>query len=103
MTEPRVGHSATLIPDGTVLLAGGNSFIGGTFNPLASAEIYNSHSFSATGAMNTAPQSHTATLLQNGTVLIAGGSNTASLALDSAELYDPDTFIYSHRRPVRGA
>jgi hypothetical protein len=102
MTTPRAYHTATLLPNGTVLIAGGSpSFIGGS-HPLISTELYDPSAgiFTAAGHMNTARISHTATLLPNGKVLIAGGfaddtNHPGASALTSAELYDPSdgTFI----------
>ena len=81
----RYGHTATLLPNGTVLIAGGD-------DPLGSAEIYDPSTgrFKATGTMNTPRGGHTATLLADGRVLIAAGSATAS-----AELYDPSTGTFT--------
>lgn len=85
----RWGHTATLLGDGTVLLAGGDS---GTA-VLADSPLYApaTDAYPATSAaLATARTYHTATLLTNGRVLAAGGwSGTAALA--SAELYDPST------------
>ncbi len=80
----RSGHSATLLPDGTVLVAGGNG------GPGPSAELYDpaSATWSATGSLITARGGHTATLLPNGKVLVAGG-NLGFGPTASAELYDP--------------
>ena len=84
-------HTATLLTNGMVLLAGGsgNDASLGDFYPiLASAELYDpaAGTFAATASMNAARTWHTATLLNNGMVLMAGG-----YGLSSAELYEPAT------------
>ncbi len=83
MATARREHTATLLPNGKVLVAGG---IGTGTTILASAELYDpaSSTFAATGALNAARYAATATLLGNGKILIAGGAGRAS-----AELYDP--------------
>jgi N-acetylneuraminic acid mutarotase len=89
MIEARWGHTATLLPDGRVLVAGSN--VHGS-DPLASAELYqpSSASWTATGSMDDGRGGHTATLLADGTVLVGGGySLTAPDGLASAELYAP--------------
>ena len=85
----RYYHTATLLPNGKVLVAGGN--FTGTGGALASAELYDpaSGTWTATGSLATARYAHTATLLPNGKVLVAGGVGTSSTSLTSAELYDP--------------
>jgi len=87
MVTPRGFHTATLLPDGQVLVVGGRN-TGGP-EALGSAELYNpsSGSWTATGSMDKARHGHTATLL-DGKVLVAGGINNGD-GLASAELYDP--------------
>src|SRR2546423_1442462 len=92
LNTPRNGHTATLLPNGKVLVAGGNG--DGTF--LSSAELYDpaTGTWSYTGNLNTARDYHTATLLPNSKVLVAGGRNS-DFGLNSAELYDPNTGVWS--------
>ena len=94
MVTPRMFQTATLLPDGMVLVAGGTADPGGDTGgggpPLASAELYdpNSGSWTATGNMVTPRTDFTATLLPDGKVLVAGGLHSGVLAA-AAELYDP--------------
>lgn len=84
----RFSQTATLLPNGKVLVTGGMEANGRWVN---TAELYNpaAGTFAATGKMEVARACHTATLLQDGQVLIAGGSDGSGLDLASAELYDP--------------
>ncbi len=83
MAEAREEHTATLLPDGRVLIVGGNS----KTDTLTSAEIYDplTGSFAFAGSMGTPRSTHTATLLPDGTVLVAGGNYKAR----------PDLGVYS--------
>jgi hypothetical protein len=85
MTTSRAAHTATLLPDGRVFVAGG---LGGD-SGVASTEVFDptANTFASGPGMSVARTGHTATLLSNGKVLIAGGYNGSYLA--SAELYDP--------------
>jgi N-acetylneuraminic acid mutarotase len=95
MTEARgYGHTATLLPDGTVLVAGGVCSLACSRGALASGELYDPRlgSWTTAGEMIQARANHTATLLADGRVLVAGGaysSGTGLGGLASAELYDP--------------
>jgi len=89
MLAARDSHTATLLPDGKVLIAGG----GDRNAVLASAELFDpaTGGFSETGSMTTPRGAHEATLLLNGKVLITGGMDGRHNLLASAEIYDPVT------------
>jgi large repetitive protein len=95
MTIPRCGETATLLPNGQVLFAGGLTAGGAT----ATAELYDpvAGTFSSTGSMSVPRTGHTATLLSNGLVLIAGGENCNSgcVYYNSAELFNPSSGTFS--------
>ena len=84
MNTERYEFTATLLPNGLVLVAGG---LGEVLINLASAELYDpaSETWSVTGTLNIARSRHGATLLDNGMVLVEGGSSSDNT---SAELYD---------------
>ena len=96
MTTARDGHTATLLNNGQVLIAGGYEDALGDI--AASAELYNpaTGTFTATGSMTDFRASQTATLLNNGQVLIAGGyeDNLGDNAA-TAEPYDPATGTFT--------
>jgi len=99
MSTARGGHTATLLPDGVVLVVGGDGGVNGIGSPLATAELYDPSSgrWTATGSMTEArSNSHTATLLLDGTVLVTGGGYAADGSpLASAELYDPGSGLWT--------
>lgn len=76
MNQARAGHTATPLPDGRVLVAGGPGNTAELFDPVTGT-------WAAIADMTDARAGHTATLLPDGRVLMAGGT--------SAELYDPIT------------
>lgn len=99
----RMGHEATLLADGRVLITGGTSASRDS-RCLASAEIYDpgTGAFIEAGDMSEPRVDHTATLLPNGKVLVTGGyamRNSSSGLTSGAELYDPATNRFS---PVAG-
>ena len=99
MISDRDSHTATLLPNGKVLIAGGvqRTVNGNTFF-LDSAELFDPQSgtFTAAGTMNTARQLHTATLLRDGKVLIVGGDFASTNATNNtAELFDPATGTFT--------
>jgi hypothetical protein len=98
MSTPRASHTATLLSNGTVLVAGGLS-TGFPGQVMASAELYDpaTGTFTPTGNMTTTRGQHTATLLADGRVLIAGGRTGTNGTQDiaSAELYDPSTGAFT--------
>ena len=89
----RSQHTATLLPNGRVLVAAGeNNRDPAGSNGLSTAELYDPSTgiWTATGSLTTARvRGQTATLLPTGKVLVAGGYNPNDFYLASAELYDP--------------
>ena len=96
----RLRHTATRLPNGRILIAGGTTSIGST----ATAELYDpvKNVYFKTGTMLHDRQDHSATLLPNGKVLIAGGlSNAAGGITYSTELYDPATGAFTQPPQVQ--
>ena len=93
-TERVAGHTATLLANGKLLVAGGVKAAGaGT----AAADLFDSvaATWTTVAPMNVMRSSHAATLLADGRVLVTGGSTVSSAAAKgyvnntSAEIYDP--------------
>jgi N-acetylneuraminic acid mutarotase len=94
LATERYDHTANLLPDGKVLVAGGRKASGG----LASAELYDpsANTWSSTGSLATVRFIHSATSLLNGKVLVAGGADSFGNPQPNAELYDPIAGTWSY-------
>jgi N-acetylneuraminic acid mutarotase len=89
LSEERFFYTATLLPIGQVLAAGGLNSLASTVTNTAELYDPSRETWTGTGLLNNARGSHTATLLPNGLVLAAGGFPTKIAT--SAELYNPAT------------
>jgi len=94
MSTGRTAHTATLLQNGKVLIAGGDACMFDQYYgdcPLSTAEVYDFSlgTFTATRSMSVTRVFHTATLLANGKVLVTGGHDA------SAELYDPTSGTFA--------
>jgi hypothetical protein len=103
MNVARYWHTATLLPSGKVLIAGGAG-MSGPGGVLSSAELFDpaTGTFTVTGSMSSPRYGHQAVLLSNGKVLVLGGDwwsanaiGGVSTALASAEIYDPETGTFA--------
>src|SRR2546425_2858504 len=100
LNQPRAEHTATLLANGTVLIAGGRA---AAAQPLASAEIYDpaTGGFTLLASPLPAPVwGHTATRLGDGTVVIAGGTGDGGLPVAAAQLFDPATDTFTALDPL---
>ncbi|MBI2121983.1 MAG: S8 family serine peptidase [Candidatus Sungbacteria bacterium] len=98
MTTKRLEHSMTVLPNGKVLIAGGQTENGFASGATTSAELFDpaTNTFTRTGTMFLPRRAHTATLLPNGKVLMAGGWDGIDPASYIAtELYDPASGTFS--------
>jgi N-acetylneuraminic acid mutarotase len=88
LNHERYAHSANLLHDGKVLVAGGFDLQG---LGQTSAELYNpdNGSWSETSTLKDGRAGHTATLLDDGRVLVTGGIAGPALSLSTVEIFDP--------------
>ncbi|MFL5356362.1 kelch repeat-containing protein [Archangium sp.] len=84
MLSPHRYHTATRLPSGKVLVAGGDGNTAELYDPATGT-------WTTTGAMNTSRSKHTATRLPSGKVLVAGGTTSTGASPATEELYDPAT------------
>lgn len=107
----RFDHTATLLPNGKVLVTGGtlqvadgaSSYTNGTAaEMLASAELYDPTTkvWTPAAPMGAARSSHTATLLPNGKVLVAGGLSGVAEDRSTLEVYDPVSNTWTTSKPL---
>ena len=94
MSTARAAHTATLLPNGKVLITGGME---SETICLATAELYDpaTDKFIKTGDMTAKRIGHQAVLLRTGKVLLYGGTNREDGTLRSAELYDSATGTFT--------
>lgn len=99
MTTQRVDHAALRLPDGRVLLTGGSRVVGGFFEDLDTAEVFDPTSGTFTALAALMPHTHSTHVMEdmgNGKVLIAGGSDTDL----SATVFDVATETFTSRAPA---
>ena len=93
LNQPRSEHQAVLLPDGTVLIAGGH--IGGQ-GPTSSCEIYNPETgeWTYTDSMSTPRKNFVKVILNNGKVLAIGGRTSQVYDPETGEWESPDSMHY---------
>jgi len=102
LSNARFQHTATLLPNGKVLVAGGNT----VFNvAIASAELYDPATgvWTPTGSLGIPRFQHTAHLLANGKVLVISGNNQNYTSFYNPELYDPVTGTWTNTGNINNA
>lgn len=106
MIHPRTGHTATLLPDGRVLVFGG-VFLAAPSAPASAAEIYDPvrNQWQETGSPNIARGAYTMTFLSGGRLLLTGGLTNISPAavVPTAEIFDPATGKWTLLAPMNEA
>lgn len=95
----RAKHTATVLPDGQVLVAGG---VGNSLQAFAKVELWDpaQRQWLPRAALHTPRYGHTATLLTDGRVLVTGGINAQEEVLNTTELYDPTTDTWADGPPL---
>ena len=98
MFPSRIGHTATLLKDGRVLIVGGTTLLEGNAGLLGRNLIYDpsTEAFSEAGNLQFDRAHHKAVLLEDGRVLIIGGAAAGrGPFVQTAEIYDPEANTYS--------
>lgn len=98
MLVPRWAHTATLLPDGRVIMIGGYGLYS---QAQSSVEIFDpaSNRWYPARPLASARANHTTTLLADGTLLVVGGNGVGG-SLDTAERYDPRDAALGNQRYV---
>lgn len=101
MNNARAWHTINRLQDGRILVTGGEQTVGFSYCT-HTAELFDPTVLTWTQSQSNGGRGmyydragHTATLLQNGKVLVAGGTPNGKEILDTAEVYDPLTDIFS--------
>lgn len=105
MHVARAYPTATLLPDGRVLVVGGTTTFAQSGQVLASAELFDpsSGTWTDTGPMVVPAYGHSAARLPNGDVLVVGGwssTDASARAIATAQLYDPRSNTWSATSPM---
>lgn len=101
-SEVPFNHSAALLHDGRVLVAGGE-FVGvETAGVLDTAQLFDpsTNRWQATTPMHHARAYHASALLPDGRVLVAGGQDAAGDSMTSVEVWDPATSQWTESAPL---
>src|ERR1700751_1243092 len=88
-TAVLMGSATTLLPDGQILISGGQSRSGKVSSGLSIQDRLSGSTTKLTVTLNFARAGHTATVLPDGTVLILGGIGADGRVVGSAEIFDP--------------
>jgi hypothetical protein len=98
MFQGRYGSAAAQLPNGKVLVTGGNDIV----NRLASSELYDpdTGTWASTGSLNEPRWRFAATQLADGRMMVVGGESAGGGKLDSAEIYDPATGVWTTVAPM---
>ena len=101
MNTARQNHTAILLPNGKVMVAGGFGSSGST-GFQGTSEVYDpvTQRWTPAGVLATAREFHTASLLPNGRILVAGGEDSSFGPITGAELYDVGLGFSSSWQPV---
>jgi hypothetical protein len=94
MAAARVGHTATVLPDGRVLVVGG----AGPEGEAAQAEVWDPRTnlFTAAGTLGKPRLGHAAMLLLDGRVVVVGGIDpVAATGIAEVEVWDPSSLRFA--------